>query len=936
MENLPTYRLTQSGPEAQEILDQVNLNTVDIEQLKRLYQALNQSEPEIIEPTDTWPVANPEENVIYRVIDRENTPPQYYTDYMWNGTSMVPMAKYDNAIDNEPTANSNNLVKSGGVYSFVHANGGAYDISAAHAVGGVLATYDDLADALGTNGANVPAAVRKGGMSIKFVLSSDNKYVRCNYLLEDATTNSKFTNVNNWQWVDSEPILFSKNLVASDGVKAELLKLEFLKKREIEESDLANGTWKNNGTFTSKSNALSFSAKKAVKKGDYVYVDVGSAIKKWSYKFWNSNGEYSGGSAAWETVSRGFEIVEDGYLVLQYTNENATDILPSAYDATSTLLSIPVKYEMETEKVIYGTLGVYDLEQGGWDDAGEKVASTSIISVKNKVYVSQGDVVNVTIGSTVEKWSYKFWNSNGEYQGSNWLTENGSFTAPSDGVVVIMFAKTTDAYISIDEYDAVTKFWTIFPSTSIEQGSWSANGYKQNSDSTIRTNKKIELYKGAEIIITSGNVTGDIFYRFFPYSGDVIQPDGWKTGVLEFVAPSDGKLVCIFGKLGHSGTITPSEYDASVYISKKVSYKTYIKENVEGLNSWFENLVQRTHLNEPLQSINAAQLPANPQQAGRGIVWNGSAWVYGSVGDSSVKIVNPYIGVFKSIPATEIPTEFQSMTKVGNEFWIATGGSGAGSGTLEGYIYRYDSSWNYIGKMPQSGFHFNSMSYDEVTDRLISGEAGDGSQEIYIFNNVSSWSTNHASTPITSADIERTITISQVNNRPNPVWAERNAYGHRDIIISANLNKKFIKIKLGYGTEQLSNGTYTASASGVPNGTYDIIWNRAFTIPSIVTTIGSMLPYSATVCQDIEFYKGKIYVMTSAVPTLLMELTPTDSYFETRVIYQLWSNDSGTIISNCANEGIMHHNGSLYCGIAAIGMDTTITDYNNKILKFEL
>ena len=67
MENLPTYRLTQSGPEAQEILDQVNLNTVDIEQLKRLYQALTQSEPEIIAPTDTWPVANPEENVIYRV-----------------------------------------------------------------------------------------------------------------------------------------------------------------------------------------------------------------------------------------------------------------------------------------------------------------------------------------------------------------------------------------------------------------------------------------------------------------------------------------------------------------------------------------------------------------------------------------------------------------------------------------------------------------------------------------------------------------------------------------------------------------------------------------------------------------------------------------------------------------------------------------------------
>ena len=200
MENLPTYRLTQSGPEAQEILDQVNLNTVDIEQLKRLYQALNQSEPEIIEPTDTWPVANPEENVIYRVIDRVNTPPQYYSDYMWNGSTMVLMSQYNNAIDNEPTANSNNLVKSGGVYSFVHANGGAYDISAAHAVGGVLATYDDLADALGTDGANVPAVVRKGGMSVKFVLTSDNKYVQYRYTGTEVTgTPNPFLVIANWQ-----------------------------------------------------------------------------------------------------------------------------------------------------------------------------------------------------------------------------------------------------------------------------------------------------------------------------------------------------------------------------------------------------------------------------------------------------------------------------------------------------------------------------------------------------------------------------------------------------------------------------------------------------------------------------------------------------------------------------------------------------------------
>ena len=55
---------------------------------------------------------------------------------------------------------------------------GAFDISAYHATGGVLAKYADLAAALGTDGANIPYAIRKGGMSVKFVLSSDNKYVQ--------------------------------------------------------------------------------------------------------------------------------------------------------------------------------------------------------------------------------------------------------------------------------------------------------------------------------------------------------------------------------------------------------------------------------------------------------------------------------------------------------------------------------------------------------------------------------------------------------------------------------------------------------------------------------------------------------------------------------------------------------------------------------------
>lgn len=53
-------------------------------------------------------------NTIYRV-PGENS----YKDYAWNGSSFTELAEYDNAIDDIPTTESNNLVKSGGVFATI-------------------------------------------------------------------------------------------------------------------------------------------------------------------------------------------------------------------------------------------------------------------------------------------------------------------------------------------------------------------------------------------------------------------------------------------------------------------------------------------------------------------------------------------------------------------------------------------------------------------------------------------------------------------------------------------------------------------------------------------------------------------------------------------------------------------------------------------------
>ena len=98
------------------------------------------------------------------------------------------------------------------------AGGVVFDISQYKASGSPLtpAKFANLSEALGTNGANVPESIRRGGMSVKFVLSSDNKYVQyfCN-------SESFTTDISKWQGVDPAPTYDSNNLVESGGVKNE-------------------------------------------------------------------------------------------------------------------------------------------------------------------------------------------------------------------------------------------------------------------------------------------------------------------------------------------------------------------------------------------------------------------------------------------------------------------------------------------------------------------------------------------------------------------------------------------------------------------------------------------------------------------------------------------------------------------------------------------
>lgn len=84
-------------------------------------------------------------------------------------------------IDDKPTAGSDNPVKSGGVQNEL-ALGAVYDVSAKNPTAGSNndGKWESLSALLSDTNLNtlIPTSVRKGGMSIKFVRTYDNKYVQ--------------------------------------------------------------------------------------------------------------------------------------------------------------------------------------------------------------------------------------------------------------------------------------------------------------------------------------------------------------------------------------------------------------------------------------------------------------------------------------------------------------------------------------------------------------------------------------------------------------------------------------------------------------------------------------------------------------------------------------------------------------------------------------
>lgn len=125
--------------------------------------------------TQVLPTSGQSTDTIYRVSNWDGSTNSFnvtkYSEYAWDGTQYVFLC-VKSQIDE------------------------VFDITVYNS----NTKYADLAAALGTDGANIPQDLRRGGMSVKYVQSSDNKYVQHRYTVE-SVDNANFTNEANWELV---------------------------------------------------------------------------------------------------------------------------------------------------------------------------------------------------------------------------------------------------------------------------------------------------------------------------------------------------------------------------------------------------------------------------------------------------------------------------------------------------------------------------------------------------------------------------------------------------------------------------------------------------------------------------------------------------------------------------------------------------------------
>ncbi len=246
-----------------------------------------------------------------------------------NGTSWsssVLFSQNDLLVDDEPTAGSAKLVKSGGVHGQISplakkVDGIVYDVSKENDG----ATFASLSALLSDANLStlIPAGIRTGGMSIRFVCSSDNRYVQYTYLRDTVLgSNDPFQKDRNWGYIgETFPISMNqsirriiKELYVSSTIAdySQITKIRILKAYyDANSEEYRCGVILLNENTQLVSAGASFSTE-------------ADALAFCDNRMFNSNGLYC--IVDWDKVEKGVVNVYDVALMTRYIND--VDFMP--------------------------------------------------------------------------------------------------------------------------------------------------------------------------------------------------------------------------------------------------------------------------------------------------------------------------------------------------------------------------------------------------------------------------------------------------------------------------------------------------------------------------------------------------------------------------------------------------------------------------------
>ena len=237
------------------------------------------------------------------------------------GEGNIAVTAQTYVIDNTPEADSNNLVKSGGVAREI-----VWDVTARNS----NATFASLSALL--SDANlatlIPTTIRRGGMQIRFVHSNDNKYVQYMYKVTDAATVATFTNVANWEKIDIEKELVQ---LAADMGELQLFQ---------------GGYSSSTGSMPNIINVASVVCTKQIYKNKYYRTKSGFYIRG-IYYYGSDNKLLSTSSIPLNATEVTIDKIGTGGITsycLTFNHTNGTDILPTedvlynVYDLTEDLI----------------------------------------------------------------------------------------------------------------------------------------------------------------------------------------------------------------------------------------------------------------------------------------------------------------------------------------------------------------------------------------------------------------------------------------------------------------------------------------------------------------------------------------------------------------------------------------------------------------------